>query len=292
MKKIKVTKIIQFLLANAILISLLGLCGCTLAKEEGLVKEPDKLIGGFVTRAPLKEKIFATAEWIKPVNGSKHPIVEGFQGVEGQFFYMVEDAEDYSVYCFGDVPQKHANIRKDEDGQYIEITATLYYMPRVKEVINEFYLNPIYQTADEQIYAVPGHSVSTGGGMSSEGTKLSLSCSDEQTRTLSDKRIINRVDIDVELEAVYEPLEMYLYQMSEEHEIVKEEKFVPEESFIEYRVEPETDYVHIVTEKLLPNGKTVTIRELIDWEGDKTELYEEIDSEETTERKAEIPVPI
>ncbi len=289
MKKKKVTRIIQFLLTSILLFGLLSLCSCTLAKKEGIPKESDLLIGGFVTRAPLEEKIFASAEWIKPINGMRHPIEVDFEGIEGQLFYTYElyfsDVEISSIACTGDVGNSIANIRKDENGEYIEMKATLYYMPRVKEEINVFYLNPVYVTAGEQIYAVPGKSISTGGGMSSEGTKLSLSYSEEQTRTLVDERTTNRVDIHAELEAVYEPFNMYMYQMTEDHKVIKEEPFISDRNFLKVEVETDTAYVHMVTEQLLPNGKTITIRQIIDWEGDQMELYEDIDSEKMVERK-------
>ena len=264
-----------------VIIMLFSVCGCALARDGAEIKPKDQLIGGFVTRYPINGRIEAAVDW-----WDQSEIYDlYFEGHEGMIVYTSEEDHEGNSFIrnYGNTSSRNSNIREDEDGYYIEITATLYFVPRGNGEVNEFYLNPIYLTEDREIYARPGHSISADVSMSGEGTKLTLSYYEEESRTLADERIINRTDIKVELYAAYEPTKITLYQMSKDHQVIKEETHIPNEGMNDFaRMEPETAYVHIVTEKLLSNGKTIKVREAVAWQGD---MMEDFEGDDLVERK-------
>ena len=111
---------------------------------------------------------------------------------------------------------------KEEDGnRIVTLTGTAYYMPRIGEAINEFYLNPIYQTTDRQIYTTPGHIISVGPGMNNTESRCNLKYEEEEKITLIDDTTIDKTVIDVTLYAAYEPVEIHMYQMSEDNKVIK-----------------------------------------------------------------------
>ena len=118
---------------------------------------------------------------------------------------------------------------KEEDGnRIVTLTGTDYYMPRIGEAINEFYLNPIYQTTDRQIYTTPGHIISVGPGMNNTGSSCNLKYEEEEKITLIDDTTIDKTVIDVTLYAAYEPVGIHMYQMSEDNKVIKKERYIPE----------------------------------------------------------------
>ena len=287
----------RFLMGKKMLCMLLVLfltlsgVGCTLAKEGAEKPQKDRLIGALITRTPI-EKTYATVEGI--VGGAKgtHPYAVDFESVEGVFLYFYEyrfDEDENSFYW----PVGRGLNAKDnfieEDGKRIaEVTGTGYFMPRVGTEVNEFYMNPIYQTADRQIYAVSGHSVSIGVGMNSPGTSCSLKVEEKETRTLIDQTEVDQTTIEVTLQAVYEPVSIMIYQMSADDKIIKEEKYDPETSKMELKMEPETEYVLLETEQMLPTGETITQREIYNWDGEETVDLLDDEGNEVTHPMTEI----
>ena len=265
--------------------------GCTLAKEGAEKPQKDWLIGALITRIPI-EKTYATVEWI-PGSVPARPFDLEFEGTEGIFLYYAEDRIDGETEAFLWPRGSGFNLINDnfieEDGKRIaEVTGTGYFMPRVGTEVNEFYMNPIYQTADRQIYAVSGHSVSIGVGMNSPGTSCSLKVEEKETRTLIDQTEVDQTTIEVTLQAVYEPVSIMIYQMSADDKIIKEEKYDPETSKMELKMEPETEYVLLETEQMIPTGETITQREIYNWDGEETVDLLDDEGNEVTHPMTEI----
>jgi hypothetical protein len=216
-----------------------------------------------------------------------------FEGTEGIFLYYAEDRIDGETEAFLWPRGSGFNLINDdfieEDGKRIaEVTGTGYFMPRVGTEVNEFYMNPIYQTADIQIYAVSGHSVSIGVGMNGPGTSCSLKVEEKETRTLVDQTEVDQTTIEVTLHAVYEPVSIMMYQMSADDQIIKAEKYDPETSKMELKMESETEYVLLETEQMLPTGETITQREIYNWDGEETVDLLDDEGNEVTHPMTEI----
>ena len=278
----------QILTCLMILAFLLQLCGCTLANEvEGADgQEKDLLIGAFITRNPI-EKTYASFEWVDIVNASSYPTDITFDGIEGMLFYGYEskmDGDDESDFWARgkNIFNRTDKIIEDENGRHIKLSAEIYYASNSEDEINYFYMNPVYETPDGEIYVVPGIAYPGAKGES----RQQLSLKEAQKRTFLDGTTTESIEISVTLIKENEPLHIYLYQMTENNEILKVEEYIPPGTGGAHPgiyVEPETDYVLMETEQRLPDHSTVIKREMIDWEG-QTMTIEQEDGTEVEEK--------
>lgn len=265
--------------------------GCSLAKKEAAVPEKDRLIGAFISREPI-EKTYATVEWVPAGKVPAHPFNMSFDGIKGVFLYFFEDqiSEDESSFIWpvGRGMNVNDNFIEEEGKRIVEVTGTAYFMPRVGEDINEFYLNPIYQTADREVYVVKGNSISIGPGMNSPGASCSLKYEEEERRTLIDKTQIDKTTIEVTLYVAYEPVSIQLYQMSSDDKVVKKETYHPGEQGMDLYMETETEYVLLETEQRLPTGETRMYREIYNWDGNNTVEIPDHDGKEVSYKMTEL----
>lgn len=268
--------------------------GCSLAYEEGEVEvtvgnakvgSEDKLIGGLLTRNPI-QKAFATYEWIKPINAPGHPDEVQFEGIEGMLFYGYETMlygveNELFIASAGDDINVNGQIEENDGKREISLYVETYYVPRTDKEAEQFYLNPVYETPDKEIYVLP----SEGSPGIKGGDTHTLSFKQESKRTLLDDTEVESFEISVKIERIEEPLHIWMYQMTKEDEVIKKEEFFPKEMSGELAIEEETAYVLVETETRLQTGKTVMKREIIDWEGETIDSLDENDNE-TVEKSA------
>lgn len=267
---------------------MINLSGCSLAYDEGNVEttvgnakvgSEDKLIGGLLTRNPI-QKAFAAYEWIKPINAPGRPDEVQFERIEGMLFYGYETmlyGVENELFIVGDGDDINVNGRIEENGGKREISlyAETYYVPKTDKEAEQFYLNPVYETPDREIYVLPSEEAPGIKG----GDTHTLSFKQESKRTLLDDTEVEGFEIHVKIERIEEPIHIWMYQMTKEDEVIKKEEFFPKEMSGELAIEEETAYVLVETETRLQKGKTVMKREIIDWEGETMNSLDENDNE-------------
>lgn len=273
------------------------LSGCSLAvPDAGEEGGKDRLIGAFITSEPLdlfdmdayvEDHAFQLAqkEEVTVTNGGKY---EGklyatvdksggedpsdwkisFDDIKGiRMFSPVWEDKDGAIYwgSVGDDGICDVNIDTDisDNTKELKISGTVYMLQGQADKDIGYYANPVYQTPDGRIYAVSGSGFSTSGE-SGEGMHMAVTFNDEVTASENGKNKIEKSSVAVSYNTMYEPVKITLYQMTENHKIIKETEYIPGKLPDKISVEKETEYILIETEKKTLSGKPVIDREIYD----------------------------
>lgn len=220
-----------------VLLLCLPLAGCSLAVPEGdaaAAAGEDRLSGIFITTQSLN--LFDMDAWLQdnagkltgrdgfaqgePYEGKLYAtltdtpdgqLVE-FSGVEGWLYLCPASLDEEKNWILADDPLNNnlygagASVWINEDSSSYEYEATLYFaLDRTRPV---FYMNPVYCTADGQIY------LQAGSGMSfdsdAEGTVTSQSISQTLADTTGSKRSASSVKFTVHYRGQW-PAERYRF---------------------------------------------------------------------------------
>ena len=184
----------------AILLAVLMLSGCQLAREEKR-EEPlqDKLVGVFITFDQL-ELEFDIEGWLSDNPGAlkdgevtldpaksmeyagRLPVTaadDGWvvPGYEGLSMGRIWNGEYWTGFSSEGVSELSSHIAAGDDGDSIEQEGTVYF-PAGSQVM--LCTNPVYQTEEGEYYVVQGHSFHS---TVEDGGSMSQSVSDEKTWT-------------------------------------------------------------------------------------------------------------
>lgn len=224
--------------------------------------------------AKYQDRIYATVD----KHGSDEPYEWefSFEGVDGYILisptmqrgngepFTMTEADD----SFSDVRPHY--ITTDE-GQEIELKGTLYLQSGKAQKNAAYYLNPVYQTEEGDIY------LGTGNGLSSnviaeDGNEMSGTQSATSNMTVDGVTQSYKSSIEVKFITVDPPTKVRFYHMNEKHEILDMQEYVPSEVPEEFKVEEGTEYVLMETEKVNSIGVNAIEREVCepDKEGQMT----------------------
>ncbi len=263
------------------LMLLLVLSGCSLAKEdagkeiyesEEIVQ--DRLIGVLVTDEhqdlfdiesflndnlneivdgevleengsnAYQERIYATIE----KNGSDVPDEWDFyfQGIEGYAYFSPTmqhgEGEPFVMLvaddCFSDISRHYVVT---DDGEEIYLEGTLY-LQAGKGQTEAFFLNPVYQTEDGEIYLIGGNGIGSNV-LWEDGNEMSDKIEGTYNYTVGGVEESYKGSVEIKFVTVNAPEKIKFYHMSEKHEILKVEEFSPEEVPEDLQTEKGTAYV-------------------------------------------------
>ncbi len=278
--------------------------GCTLAVPyAGKEGSGDRMIGAFITTEYLdlydmesylndhasslvndgsitlgndskyEGKLFADVEKGEADSPSEWKI--SFGNMDGQYMLMPvstdENGEQYMGNLCSDAINElylHSNVSDDSEEQ--ELSGTIYEAADGKEKV--WYVNPVYQTENSEIYAITGNSYSNGG-RDTEGSTMAVTLSGESTVTENGKSQKESSKVTVQFAIMYKPVKTVIYQMSDSNQVLKRDEYEPTEVPDTLKVESETAYIMEETQKESPSGKTVTSRSIVDLNSEEEEIY-------------------
>ena len=186
-------------LAMALILTF-GLCGCQLAKPEGDKNlQKDRLMGVYITRNYIDlfdmdsylqenlDKIIAQngklelpameneGKLYAELTVDTYPYSEGegytyafpeLDGIMLAHFRMSSGEDAYTATAVGEgICDIHSRVGGEDAG----ISGTIWMAKDSGEAI--FYLNPVYQTADGQVYLVPGSGIHFSSGVGGRATQ-------------------------------------------------------------------------------------------------------------------------
>ncbi len=186
-------------LAGVLLAGAAAVGGCSLAREELPAKEDDKLVGIYVTKEYLRGELpeleisqsgevqFVQEEvripgeilWNEGEEGRSLSGIS-FEGAEGFGIYSIdlwnEDQQSLTGYSFQEEIFQELHLTTG-DGT-VSMEAAIY----VEETdgVGKFYMNPVYQTSDGEIYLMPGSSLSA---VMTDGMSMSQTLSWEKKKS-------------------------------------------------------------------------------------------------------------
>lgn len=234
------------------------LCGCSLAQEEtldGRSSTGDMLIGVFITEEHLdlfdfeaylndnldkvmnggliegdtsayENRIYAVREGKEEDGVSSNYYV--FEGLEGYPFFtptITEGIETYTTICMENGISEIKQDIKSVDDSILELTltGTMYVASDLDYV--SFFLNPVYQDVEGNVYLTAGTGLSTNGLR--VGGSMSQNYNEEVTVTTNGESTTKRCYVEVTYEGVNRPEEITVLQMSADHLVLSRETYTP-----------------------------------------------------------------
>lgn len=302
--------------------------GCSLALPMNQDDtDSDRLIGAFITREYLdlydtdaffgdhagqltngtpfgdrdladdRTRLYASVE----KNGSHSPLdwEVSFPGAEGICFFSPlwpdENGGEYQGSAYDpricEVSQIHSATT---EGETLELTGTIYQSPKAGSGGDmRFYLNPVYQTPQGDIYLTSGtgNSVSQTDREICEGEQLTASLTAERKLTENGKTKTEKSMVTVKLAVMYEPVKITFCQMDAGHQVLKEETFDPADVPGQLDTQPETAYILSETEKKSPSGKQIvsrTVYENQEGEDSRLESFQTMENGEVLRKEVAV----
>lgn len=176
-----------------------------------------------------------------------------FDDIDGFWIFdakipSTETEESYTCLCSeGGISNVNSKVYHTDNGvEEIELTADIYYSYEKWGAV--FYMNPVYQESDGDVYCIEG----TGYAVS--GDKGSIDGTSSGSQTLSDKITVNengagtmyQSKVTINYIPVYVPFQIEFVFMNEDNKAIKEERFKPENVPEKLTVPNGTEYVIIL----------------------------------------------
>ncbi len=186
-----------------------------------------------------------------------------FEGVEGISYFSALYTDDVSTYrgSSGDdaISDGKVAISSTDEGESVSLEGTIYASTTGGP--NAFYYNPVYQTAQGEVYVMTGQGMSYGGeitdGMSGyyELKQETSTTSDNESETIS-----SYVKIGVSFMAA--PKSVKLIQLDGESNVLSREEYAPGKLPDSLTVEPNTEYIVVETSSGGTGFSETIVREL------------------------------
>lgn len=286
-----------------IAIFIYGFFGRSLAEKESSAKsQEDRLIGVFVTTTYLDLFDFEgymnahIEDFIE--NGSQvitdqsnyqgriyATLVEGtvpnyeFSDIEGIPMLLAtttdEEGESYLVHGVTKEGMIDLHLYTDcsDTGEKNTLEGTIYYTLMQENIV--FYVNPVFQTLDGQVYVTSGQGVSTGG-VQGEGVAVTHTLESTMEVTEGKKSKTDMISIKLRIESRYPVSSLKVICMDENHELIQSTEFSKEAFPTTYEVAKDTAYIVVEETKLREDGSPILARTIYDPEDEFIDYYDAI----------------
>ena len=228
--------------------------------------EGSRLIGLLITREDLAEYTDETG--VLPAScvqkGPDDETEYQFGNVSGLrliCFIASEDNGEGSIISNADDGISAVDFNMSEDGSSVAMDATIKFVPGQDETL--FFYNPVFRTDSGQVFAVPGDFMGISAAMNPPGSSVGQTLRDERRHTENGSEITDTTTVNIQIQAVREPMETRLLQFSAGHELLESEAYAP--GTVPEQIVPlaEADYLLVETEEKNPDGGPFTRREAI-----------------------------
>ena len=278
-----------------LLTGLLG--GCTLAQPDaGSEQTRDRLIGVLVTTEPLD---MMDSEYTEPV--TVHLSASDFrkldQGDASVLDFperkyeakLITEADGRQVWSFdhlggwailaptmndgeGEYIASHGSdglcdvqthIKSvNDDTEELELSATIWQVMGSGDTV--FEMNPIYQTSEGLVYAMPGTGAWLSSGVGSEGISYTQTMNEEISQTTGKQTMTYRTQVAVSFGQMYRPASIVLLQMDRNGAVLSREEYEPGKLPESITPNGDTAFFIVETVKLDETGKEIITAELVD----------------------------
>lgn len=234
-------------LAGMLMVIALLLAGCQLAREESETSA-DALIGVLITSDDWTgEKLYAENGW--------------FETGKALLFPTVNDVVRLSAdECF---ESRMMNVKVADEGTTSEVAATVYINPSAGR--RAYRVNPVYQQADGQIYALAGNAwmVDADG----EGARYSTKLESTAARVQDGKQIEEHAEVEIAFETRFPAQKIRILEMNADG-IAQTHSFASDELPETFRPAAGTEY--LIVESIHSNGGAR--RTLLEKEGESFKI--------------------
>lgn len=215
------------------------------------------------------ERLYATLvdkTLTNPETGKTRTVQEYvFDGIEGIVYYTVLMKDEVGAHYTsgGDdaISDGHVHIKTTDAGDSIEMKGTIFMS--VSGTEDCLYFNPVYQTAEGEVYAVSGNGYSFSlGTHSAEGTIGTIKLEEKNSVTLEGETSEVGTLVELSYAFMYAPIKIFVTQMNDQNQIVERSEYIPGE--IPKKITPAhtTEYILVETIKKDTAGNEIVVREL------------------------------
>ncbi len=176
-----------------------------------------------------------------------------FDNIDGFWIFdakipSTETEESYTCLCSeGGLSNVKSNIHHTDNGaQEIELIADIYYSYEKWGTV--FYMNPVYQESDGDIYCVEGMGYAVSGDKGSIGTdsKGSQTLTDKITVNENGEETVYQSKVTINYIPVYVPYKTSFVFMNEDNKAISESEFNTHQVPYELSVPKGTEYVIVL----------------------------------------------
>ena len=277
-------KIGKFCAVWLIMGMLLACSGCQLAQEDaGAEKNQSRLIGVLITTEylDLLDRDGYFEDHANEILNGGFPVAVDTDGYEGRLYAELvsrtltdqETGETTEIqeYQFADVqgisfftPTVPATEQEDSflsnqsdeglsDGHIAVITGEEEQITLEGTVFittacanKTFYINPVYQDEEGQVYVLSGHGISQSGDLST-GARFSTKLEESTTVTVENESRVTTTTVDIGIEVIDLPEQIVVLQMNEQSEVIDRTSYTPGELPEELLPDAETAYLIVET---------------------------------------------
>ena len=183
-----------------------------------------------------------------------------------------EGNETAENICSAGISAPYLNYSVADEGDSREVSGTVYEIADGKGD-STYYVNPVYQSENGEIYALTGNGYSNGSSDSEENT-MSATLTAENTFTENGKSRKEVDKVTVQFAFMYRPVDTIVYQMNAANQILK--KVIYDPTSVPDTIKPENGaaYILVETRKKDPSGKLVSSRTLLDLKEEEDQYLE------------------
>ncbi len=172
-----------------------------------------------------------------------------FEGVNGLRMIYLPLGGDESTFgpCIVDngISDVSLDFKTTEAGEEVKMKGKIHFVPRNGDEC--FYFNPVFQTPDGKVYALPGEFMSMGDA--ARHGSMGITQSSRETYTSNGKETaVRSLEIAVEIQGMDAPVRSRVLQFSRDNELLKTDEFGPGKLPESMDPLPETDWFLVDTE--------------------------------------------
>ena len=285
----------KFLAICCCILVLVTSAGCQLAQDGNgnTTHTPDRLVGVFLTtdyldtsltqettnRPDRLEAKLLPRTYTNPETGEEYEtmqfVFERYEGIS--YFASVIPAtaqeEPYTTSTHDDaITQSHMAIREADEGNSLTLTGSVYMS--ILSAPRAFYFNPVYQTADGNVYTTAGNAMMySAESRNEEGEAFSQTLTDTASFTQNGVTETEFSSVTVSFEIIFVPQSVVLLQMDAENSVLARTEFAPDVMPEAFDLLPNAAYAIVETHKLNAERQPVIAREIYSHGADMAETF-------------------
>lgn len=154
------------------------------------------------------------------------------------------------------------HLKETDTSQELILSGTLYQLLGGDDMV--FEMNPIYQTADGQVYATPGNGGFFESGSGTEGEAFTFTQEGEQTETAGTETFTHRSEVAVTIGKMFRPVRIVILQMNADGILLEQTEYEAGHVPDELTPQAKTAFLIIQTVKQKPDGSELITTTLAD----------------------------
>ncbi|MBN2851402.1 MAG: hypothetical protein JXQ23_01545 [Clostridia bacterium] len=184
-----------------------------------------------------------------------------FDEIEGILFASIRVEEEYGTCMVGSssegISDAHNSVSITDDSEDVILKGTIYSL--AGQDVN-YFINPVYQDNDGNVYVTGGSGISSQSNQDSEGETISQTITSEMIVEINKERKKHKTEITIAINLMFAPEKINILEFDQSGECISKKVYLPGEVPKEMVPSTSTEYLVVETYK---SGNHIT-REMIE----------------------------